>query len=379
MRLTLNGAIRVAALILACGAWEAAPARAQDQPAQVGVDAVIVEPLSQTMPVLGRFVARQSGPVAALVSGPVESVIVEVGDRVEAGDVLVRLDTDRAIGNRNLRAAELKEMQAALETAKAQQRLAQLELSRLESLKKSPAFSQARFDDKTAEVMRYGSLVAEADAAIMRAQANLDLAELDVDRAEIRAPYDGVVVLRHTVDGAYVAAGAPVVTLVNDGDLEIEADVPGDRIGGVVPGREVRVRLDSGLEVEADVRAAIPTENALTRTRPVRFTPDLDGVDSLPLATDQSVTVLIPIDERREVVTVHKDAVISGAAGSTVFVVEEGRAQPRLVRLGEAVGNRFEVIDGLEPGELAVILGNERLQPGQAVRYKGMPPAQGDG
>lgn len=355
------------------------PVLAQGAAARVAVDPVIVEPLSQTVPVLGRFVARQSGPVAALVAGPVEEVLVEVGDRVRQGDPLVRLSTDILIGNRNLRMAELRESEAALETARAQVRLTELELRRLESLKKSPAFSQARFDDKQEEVTRFRSSVAEAEAAVMRARANLELAELDLRRAEIAAPFDGVVVLRHTSDGAYVTVGMPVVTLVNDRDLEIEADVPADRLAGLTPGRDVTARLAPGKSLEATVRAVIPTENALTRTRPVRFTPDLDDSRSLRLATDQSVTVLLPVGEKRDVVTVHKDAVIPQVSGSLVFVVEDGKAQPRTVELGEAVGQRFEVIDGLAAGDLVVTLGNERLQPGQPVRYDEPATPRGDG
>ena len=178
-RTTFSVAAFVALVLLPAG-----PANAQKSAALVEVDKVIVEPLSQTMPVLGRFVARQSGPVAALVSGPVEDILVDVGDRVRKGDILVRLATDVTIGNRNLRAAELREKEAALETARADTELASLELRRLENLRKSPAFSQARYEDKRAEVVRFKSKVAEAEAGVARARANLGLANLDLGRAE---------------------------------------------------------------------------------------------------------------------------------------------------------------------------------------------------
>jgi len=363
----------VAALALSGICW------AQDRPAQVGVDRVKVEPLSQTMPVLGRFVARQSGPVAALVGGPVEEILVDIGDRVKKGDVLVRLSTAITIGNRNLRAAELREKDAALETARAETRLANLELQRLENLKNSPAFSQARYEDKRAEVARQMSKAAEAEASVVRAKANLDLADLDLERAEIRAPYNGVVVTRHAVVGAYITIGAPVVSLVNDEDMEVEADVPANRLAGLFPGRGVRGVLGSGRSVMAVVRSVIPTENALTRTRPVRFTARIAGAESLRLATDQSATVMIPVGEPRDIVTVHKDAVIARGAGYIVFRVADETAQVRSVSLGEAVGARMEVLSGLEPDDLVVVRGNERLRPDQPVTYKGMNPFGGDG
>ncbi|MBE9555282.1 MAG: efflux RND transporter periplasmic adaptor subunit [Proteobacteria bacterium] len=355
----------------------AAPAVAQGQAAQVEIDAVIEEPLRQTMPVIGRFVARQAGPVAALVSGPVEEILVDVGDRVAKGDVLVRLSTDITVGNRNLREAELSEKKARLGSARAQLRLAKQELARIESLKKSAAFSQASYEDKRAEVARYQSSVAEANASIARARANLELSELDMKRAEIKAPYNGVVVARQAVAGAYVNTGAPVVSLVNDEDMEIEADVPADRLAGLAPGRAVRATLDTGRNVMAVVRSVIPTENALTRTRPVRFTPQFAGDPRPRFATDQSVTVLLPMGEPRDIVSVHKDAVIARGAGYIVYAVEEGKAQLKQVELGEAAGKRTEVLSGLIAGDLVVTRGNERLRPGQEVTYKSM--AGGDG
>ena len=66
--------------------------------------------------------------------------------------------------------------------------------------------------------------------------------------------------------------------------------------------------------------------------------------------------------------TVHKDADTTSGSGYVVYVVEEETAKPRTVSIGEAVGDRFEVISGLEEGETVVIRGNERLQPGQKVQ-----------
>ena len=99
----------------------------------------------------------------------------------------------------------------------------------------------------------------------------------------------------------------------------------------------------------------------------MRFTPRFNG-DHKYLATNQSVTLHIPAGPTRTVVTVHKDAVLNRSEGALVFVVVNGVARPRPVRLGEAVGGRFEVIDGLKPGEKVVVRGNERLRPGQKVR-----------
>lgn len=379
MRLAGDRAVSLAVLVLAGILLAPSVAQPQGKKIRVEVDPVIVEPLTQTVPALGRFVARQSGPVAALVGGPVAEVLVEVGDRVAKGDLMVRLSDDVSLGLRNLREAELQEAEAALETARAQARLASLELRRLENLKKSAAFSQARYEDKSAEVARYDSEVAEAEAAVIRAGANLTLVELDLARADIHAPYNGVVIALQVAEGAYVNTGASVASVLNDESLEIEADVSADRLGALVPGLVVPIRLDDGRQFTATVRSVIPAENALTRTRPVRFTPNIEQMDQLRLATDQSVSVLLPVGEPRPIVSVHKDAVIARGGGYLVFAVVDGKAEARPVTLGTAVGVRMEVLSGLNAGELVVVRGNERLSPGQAVTYKETRPAGGDG
>lgn len=348
--------------------------------ARVGVDKVIKEPVSQTMPVIGRFVARQHGPVGALISGPVDQVLVDVGDRVVKGQVIARLHMNRIRATRDFKAAELLEKQAALTTAKAQLNLAEGELTRLDRLRLSAAYSKARRTDKQNEVVKFNSEVAEAQAGIGQAEANLELAQIDLGNAEIRAPYDAVVAQRHVVAGNYVRVGDQIVTLINDTVLEVEADVPSNRLMGLQDGRTVRIKLDDARTYDATVRAVIPTENVMTRTRPVRFVPQFGAAsNSTGLAANQSVTVEIPISDPRDVVTLHKDAVISRKAVNFVFVVVGDAVEKRTVRLGQAIGERFEVLDGLMPDDLVVVKGNERLRPGQKVTYDGVGASKKDG
>ena len=358
--------------VLALGFLLAAPAvaLAQSGPTKVVVDQVRQTVVSQTFPVIGRFVARQFGVVAALTNGPVKEVAADVGDRVDRGAIVARLVDDRIRANRDLLAAELSEKQAALQTAAAQLKLTMGEMARLDGLRKSAAFSQARYSDKRNEVAKVRSEVTEAEVAVVRAKANLRLASIDLYNSEIRAPYDAVVVQKHAVAGAYLAVGDPVVTLVNDREMEIEADVPAERLAGAAPGREVKIRLDDGEMFSATIRALVPSENAKTRTRPVRFSlRATEGEMNRPVAANQSVTVLLPVASAERVLTVHKDAVTTRGKDKVVIVVVENEAIPRSVRVGEAVGDRFTVLSGLQDGDIVVIRGNEGLRPNQKVTY----------
>ena len=340
------------------------------QTAAVGVDEVRIEPLLQTVPVIGRLVARQSGIVAARIGGPVADMRVSVGDRVQKGDVLAILDTARLQRQRALLAADVAETVAQIELAEALLELRRQELARLEGLKNSAAFSKGRHEDTRQQVVVEQTSVGAAMARKERAEANLALAEIDLYYAEVRAPYDGVVTVEHTETGSWATNGGPVVSMVGDRQLEIEADVPATRVPALEPGIVVSFTLDDGSVHQAVVRAVVPEENPLTRTRQVRFTPDIE-MAGRNLAVNESLVLELPAGPYREVVTVHKDALITRQGQTFVYIAADGKANIRPVETGVAVGGRFEVISGVASGELAIIRGNERLRPGQDVTVAG--------
>ena len=367
---TMNIGTRMAAGALAVAALLAGYGESAAQSATVRVDAVIVEPLAQTTPVIGRLVPRRNSIVAARIDGPVGRVPADVGDRVMLGEVLAEIDPARLAADVAYRRAELQQAEANVTAAQAGLDLARQELQRVAGLRGSAAFSQARFDDASQQVLRDEGLLAVAQAQVTRAGVSLQQAELDLEDAQIRAPFPGVVSERHVDLGEYLQAGDPVVSLINDEDLEIEASVPYDRLSGLHPGITVTARLDNGSYAEALVRALVPVEDPLSRTRRVRFTPIFDGVQR-SLAGNQSVTVMVPVGDARDGVTVHKDAVINAPGRQTVYVVVDDHVELRPIVTGNAVGGRFEVLSGLDPGEIVVVRGNERLRPGQAVRIDG--------
>jgi RND family efflux transporter MFP subunit len=240
-------------------------------------------------------------------------------------------------------------------------------MRRLENLRRGVAFSQKRFDDVTQELAVRKGQRDERQAQLAQATEQLNRANIDLRDADIRAPYDGVVTERHVDVGVWLSNSTPVVTLFNDREVEVEADVPSDRIVGLAVGDEVRLSLDDGTIHGAVLRAIVPVENPLTRTRAVRFTPKFGTTLKAP-ALNQSVTVAIAIGGSRRVLTVLKDAILRPDGQPTVFVVEGNTVQPRIVVLGESAGNRFIVLKGLKAGDRAVYRGNEQLQAGQRVR-----------
>ncbi|MCZ6638205.1 MAG: efflux RND transporter periplasmic adaptor subunit [Alphaproteobacteria bacterium] len=336
----------------------------------VQVDKVRLEPLVQTMPVIGRLVAVRSGVVAARIDAPVREVKVDVGDRVTIGDILAVLVDDIFKWNLAVKAATVREITARISAANARLSLARQELKRIERLKKSAAFSKARFNDKNLEVTRFRAELAEVRARFEGAQASFNLAETELRYTLIRAPYSGTITKRHTETGAFIKEGQAIFTMVSDRDLEIEADVPAKRIGGLTPGKKVTFELVRGEKINAVVRAVVPEENLRTRTRMVRFTPRFNSRPE-NLAANQSLTVHLPIGKSRTVLTVHKDSLVITRGVPTVFVVEKRRAYARRIEIGDGISGRFVVLSGLKEGELVVSRGNERLKDGKRVQIRG--------
>jgi RND family efflux transporter MFP subunit len=345
--------------------FAADPVLAQGREASVTVDPVARQPLIATVNVLGRFVARQSSVLAARVAERVDKVEVQVGDRVAEGQVIARLSSDRLAAERERMAAQAKAAESDIIAERANLAKAQQTLERLSKLKSSSAYRPDRAEDaeRDVEAHRAALRAAEADASVAKAQ--LDLAEIALQDATITAPYHGVVTVKHVSAGSYVRLGDPVVTMLNHTELEIEADVPANRTGGLIPGTVVGGELQDGTRLFAVVRAVVPEENIRTRTLAVRFVPQ--SAEAVASAANQAVTLEVPLDQSRQVLTVNKDAVTVQRGENIVFVVQDGKVMPRSVRLGESVGNRFEVLSGLQEGDLAVIRGNEVLRPGQAV------------
>ena len=163
-------------------------------PATVTLDDVIAEPLAKTVPVIGRLVARQSGVVASQVRGAVMEVRVDVGDRVERGQIVAVLVGGRMKAARDRAAASVARFRGLVAAAEAEYRKKRGELRRLDRLRKSAAFSRARYEDLERDVQarqrRAGGSPRPASGG---PGARLRQAELDLADTRIEAPFPGVV------------------------------------------------------------------------------------------------------------------------------------------------------------------------------------------
>lgn len=344
----------------------AGPAMAQGRAASVGVETVEIKQIAETVPLFAEVVTSREGTIASRISGTVDRVNVLEGMIVEAGDVIAHLDTELLEILARQAEARMAEAEAGITIAESQLNRAKNALARIEGLRDTASFSSSRFDDAQSDFFQAEGELAEAQARVKTAEATLAETRYQLARAEVIAPFAGVVLDVSTNPGEFIASGAPVVTLLDIESIEIEASVPSKYISVLSPGLEVEGSTETGTPMTLTLRVLLPVENTSTRTRPVRFTsPQLADIEAL--AIGQSITVNIPVSEPRDVLSVPKDALVQARGGWSVFVAQDGKAEARPISIGVALGDRFEVLDGLEEGEVVVTRGNERLRPGQDI------------
>lgn len=352
--------VTVFAVLIGQNAW------AQGRAAAVGVQSVEQQVFAETLPIFADVVTARDGAVAGRIAGNIDQINVLAGERVDEGDVLIELDSELLAIRLNQSQAQIAEAQAGTRTADARLARAQVSFDRIAALRDTAAFSQGRFEDLEAELLEARSQLAEAQAREKTAEARLAETIYQLDRSEIAAPFSGVVLEVLTIPGAYIQAGTPVIRMLDTSAFEVRANVPARYADSLIPGVQVTGKTESGREVDLILRATLPVEDPATRTRAVLFT-TVDMDDVALVAVGQSLTVDIPISAAREMLSVPKDALVQARGGWTVFVAVEDKAQPRNVTIGVPVGDRYEVLDGLQVGDLVVVRGNERLRPMQDI------------
>jgi len=339
-------------------------------PATVIAAAVESKLVQERHRVTGTLRAAQRSEVAAQEPGAVETVEVDVGDRVEKGDRLVSLDARRL----EAQLAEAKSRLAGAgavvtqRTAEASRAARDLEMKR--GLLSERAVSEREFLDaeREASVADARKKAAEDERAALASQ--LELLQVRLEDLDVRAPFPGRVVERHVDPGEWLAGGEPVVTLVSDGVVEAWLSVPERFIAEVGEGgRDLRIAADaSGIASTARSVRIVGDVDPTSRLFPV--VAEIDDRKGA-LAPGLSVHAELPVGDTRRLLAVRVDAVIETFEGASVFRVSAGEEG------GMPVGERASVevefrrdgmaylrSDALEAGDQVVVEGNERLFPG---------------
>lgn len=337
------------------------PALAQQAPPNVSVITAEKRPVTQSSGFVGRVEAVERVDIRARVTGYVDEVLFKDGQQVKTGAPLYRLEKGPF-------EATLDQANAAVLRAEAQLENATIQRKRAEDLLKTNATSVATRDDRVAAEKA-------AQGALASAQASVKSAQINLDYTDINSPIDGQIGRTAATRGNVVGPDSGILTTI----------VSSDPMYVVFPvsQREFLRLAEDGRSSRADkYKIVVHFSNGTTYPHPGR----IDFVDvKVDRATDtvavravvpnpdgalidgQLVQVGVEGDQPIEQVLVPQVALIADQEGIYVFVVEDGKLAIRRLKLGQTVGASSVVTDGLKGGELVVVGGAQSLRPGAAV------------
>lgn len=331
----------------------------------------------------GYVTPRRRATIAAKITGRVNEILAEEGMRVEAGQVLARLDDSDARARLGAAEAERSAIAAALAEHRVNLANAERDRRRWEDLWKDGAVSEQAVDQVRTTAEGLKARIALAEEQVRAAEARMRVAEQDLENTIIRAPFAGLVVSKDAQRGEMVSpisAGGGftrtgIATIVDMGSLEIEVDVNESSLARVRPGQPVQAALDAypDWKIPGRVRTLIPTADRQKATVKLRVAFDQLDPRILP-DMGVKVTFLGPEPPAAEAsaarAIVPRAAVREEAGGAVAFVVREGRVERRALKLGAIRGSEQEVTAGLAEGEQVVVQGHEGLTDGQRVQTK---------
>lgn len=319
-------------------------------PLTVTVAPVELRQLGQVILGDGSVVAWQEIVLGAEAGGlRVAEVLAEEGDRVAAGQLLLRFDD-------SLQAALAAQTEAAVTEAMAALQLTRAELSRASALARDAITSRQVVESRQAAML-------QAEARLAVAHARRDEAAARLAQTRILSPADGIVARRAVTLGSVPAPGQEVFRIIRDGQLELAAKVPELALHGAAPGQRVVVR--HGEHVTAgSVRAIAPLVDPATRLGLVHVAlPEGSGLRPGMFAHAEIAV------EPREVLAVPEQAVAMRGGVPVAFVLgADARLSARLVEPGMREGGFVEIRAGLQAGESIVTSGLGFLVDGAPAR-----------
>lgn len=281
--------------------------------------------------------------VASELSGRIEAVGAEEGDAVRKGQMIVTCD--------------MRKHQALRDQAAASLRLAELTVERLSKLRTEGFSSEDELD--------------KARTDLETKRASLRLAEIELDKATIRSPIDGILDERHVDLGEYVNPGQPVARVVDISRIKAVVHLPELHVPFVQQGQMVQAAFPYLDGAVAPVSGTVRFISAVadTRSRTYRLEVVLDNPEGR-LRPGMIGKVYLVRRTVEEAVAVPLFAVIARDGRRVVAVEQDGVARLRDVTLGITDGRRVQVLSGLQAGERLIVAGHRQLQDGDRVSVK---------
>lgn len=385
------GAALALALSAGCaGGSSASQARGADQSPTVQIEQVRVEEIRRAIEVVGTLAAEDEVTLSAQVEGQVSRIVADLGDRVRTGQVLIELDREKlqyaldqqtaafARALAQYGAPDIDHLPRAEDTPDVQRALAELEQARqaaerAQELSKRQLLARQVLDDAEATLRAkqasYNAALQDAKdlrAEIDASSAAMKLAERQLRDASIRAPFDGYVQKRLVQLGEYVTMQAPVISLVRMDPLKLTAEIPEKMAPWVSVGQTVELKVDAYPDRTVTGRISRISPAVNTATRAFAFEARVPNEEAL-LKPGTFARVHIESGKVDQVTTLPYSAIQFRYGTSRVFVVDDGQLAAREVKIGDRLGDRVEVVEGVGAGDSIVSREVDSLVDGQKV------------
>ncbi|MEZ5789858.1 MAG: efflux RND transporter periplasmic adaptor subunit [Nitratireductor sp.] len=307
-----------------------------NRPQLVAIEIAAVAPTTRVLAINGRIAAVHSVDIRPLVGGRLDAISVAEGENVTEGQILATINAD----NQN---AVLLQAQAGLEAALVAQKKAEEAFERALKLGNTIARIQVETADHA---------VQSARQEVARQTALLDQARLALVNHTIRAPLSGNV-LRLNVDAGQIVDPATVLlTVANLDQLVVETNVDEAYARQVATGQSAILQLAGEIDTHSGHVSFVSTRvDPATGGLAIRIT--FDNRIKAPIGL--TVTANIIVEEREAALTLPRSAIVSGKSGSSVFVVENGKANLKPVKVLEWPAARLIVTDGLSAGNSVIV------------------------
>lgn len=320
----------------------------------VTVAKVTQELVVDRIPVTGSFVAKNNVLVSSEINGfAVETVNVDVGDKVVKGDVLASVNKDTLT-------AQYAQALSQVEALGASKNQANSALNRTEKLKAGGVQPQSALDQAK-------SAAANANGASVQARAALDIAEFNLENSQITAPVTGIIATRNLEQGSIASsASGPVFTIIEDGKIEMEAEVVETDLSKLKLNNEAEIDINAAQPIKGRLRLISPTVDEQTRIGLVRI--EFDSSDNLRVGAFASGWITISSHDAN---VVPVTAVISTSDRTYVQTVDkDGIVKAQDVVAGIISNGKREIISGLTPGQTVLAKAGAFFRNGDKVTAK---------
>lgn len=322
-----------------CGRDNAAPAGRGGGGAKTPVGVQIVQPrmLQNAIFATGTLLANEDVQLRSEISGRITGIFFDEGKRVAKGELLLKINDD--------------DLQAQLKGKEVEERQAADQEARQRKLREINVVSQEDYD-RDLNALK-----------LIQAQKEVLLAQLD--KTEVKAPFDGIIGLRHVSAGGYVTPSLLIATVQDTDPMKVEFSVPEKYAGQLKPGTEITVRV--GESPEKRVGAVYALESQIdpdTRTIKARAKiPNVDGT----LIPGSFARVEITLQELPEAIVIPSGAVVPRINDEIVYLCRNGSACLVPVTTGIRTDSNTQIVQGLAPGDSLIVSGLLQLADGKPV------------